>query len=492
MTSSSPSLAKRALLAVALMVGFYLLALGLVGLLIFIPYAEWTYGGRLHVQLGAGCVVLAGMILWLIVPRVDRFAAPGPRLEASRHPQLFAELSRIAQTVGQAMPAEVYLTAEANAWVSQRGGVMGLGSRRVMGLGLPLLQLLTVSQLRAVLAHEFGHYHGGDTKLGPWIYQTRYTIARTIRGVGERSWLQGIFVWYWNIFMQATRSISRQQEFTADKLAAQKVGSQPLVTALRSIHGADDAFAHFWRTEMAPALKAGFCPPVAAGFACFMQAAPITETLARNLEQEIEKSEANPYDTHPPLRDRIAAVQNFPPGREAVEDPPAISLLSGVLDLERQLLAKLVGEEHLRGLRRVSWAEVGTQMYQPLWVSLAREHARALAGLTPQSFPELAGELEGFGRRLAKANGGTLSVDEAIDFTAAVVGAALAVSLINQGWMVQAAPGDTISLRRGEEVLEPFDVLHRLAAGKLDPEVWRQRCQALGIAEINLGEVAGL
>jgi Zn-dependent protease with chaperone function len=34
---------------------------------------------------------------------------------------------------------------------------MGFGSRRVMGLGLPLLQALNVSQLEAVLAHEFGH-----------------------------------------------------------------------------------------------------------------------------------------------------------------------------------------------------------------------------------------------------------------------------------------------------------------------------------------------
>jgi len=69
------------------------------------------------------------------------------------------------------MPAEVYLIAEANAWVIDRGGIMGCGSRRVMGLGLPLLQVLSVYQLRAVLAHEFGHFHGGDTKLGPWVYK---------------------------------------------------------------------------------------------------------------------------------------------------------------------------------------------------------------------------------------------------------------------------------------------------------------------------------
>jgi len=41
-----------------------------------------------------------------------------------------------------------------------------------MVIGLPLMQIMTVSQMRAVLAHEFGHYYGGDTKLGPWVYRT--------------------------------------------------------------------------------------------------------------------------------------------------------------------------------------------------------------------------------------------------------------------------------------------------------------------------------
>ena len=85
------------------------------------------------------------------------------------------------------MPSEVYLTAEVNAWVMDRGGMMGFGSRRVMGLGLSLLQVLSVSQLRAVVAHEFGHFHGGDTKLGPWIYKTRAAIGRTLEGLAECS-----------------------------------------------------------------------------------------------------------------------------------------------------------------------------------------------------------------------------------------------------------------------------------------------------------------
>jgi Zn-dependent protease with chaperone function len=91
------------------------------------------------------------------------------------------------------MPAEVYLVPDVNAWVMQRGGLMDFGSRRVMGLGLPLMRILTCSQLRAMLAHEFGHYHGGDTKIGPWIYKTRGAIVRTVNSLGSGSWLQKPF-----------------------------------------------------------------------------------------------------------------------------------------------------------------------------------------------------------------------------------------------------------------------------------------------------------
>ena len=72
------------------------------------------------------------------------------------------------------------MTFEANA------GVLELGRRRrVMFVGLPLLQLITERGLRAVIAHEYGHYAGGDTRLGPWIHRTRETVLRTIAHLSD-------------------------------------------------------------------------------------------------------------------------------------------------------------------------------------------------------------------------------------------------------------------------------------------------------------------
>ena len=95
--------------------------------------------------------------MWSLVPRVDRFTPPGPRLDRATHPRLFDLIQRVAVATRQEMPAEVYLLNEVNAWVTERGGVMGFGSRRVMGIGLPLMQSVSVAEFEAIIAHEFGH-----------------------------------------------------------------------------------------------------------------------------------------------------------------------------------------------------------------------------------------------------------------------------------------------------------------------------------------------
>ena len=80
------------------------------------------------------------------------------------------------------MPEDVYLAPDVNAGVAHVGGFVGIGARPIMILGLPLLAVLNVSELRGVIAHEFGHYVGGETKLAPFIYRTRDAIGRTISG----------------------------------------------------------------------------------------------------------------------------------------------------------------------------------------------------------------------------------------------------------------------------------------------------------------------
>ena len=79
-----PSLLGRALVALILTVGFYVLAVGLSLALVVLPYGVWKSTGHLNAQLTIFCAVSALLVMYSIAPRIDRFIAPGPRWSVKR------------------------------------------------------------------------------------------------------------------------------------------------------------------------------------------------------------------------------------------------------------------------------------------------------------------------------------------------------------------------------------------------------------------------
>jgi heat shock protein HtpX len=483
MRGKHPSLLWRAVLALVLMVSFYLLALAVAGGLLYVPYAEIRFTHRIHPKLALMCIVAACAILWSILPRIDKFRAPGAFLDAPRHPRLFQELDATAAAVGQAMPAEVYLVPDVNAWVSHCGGVMGFGSRRVMGLGLPLLRVLTVSQLRAVLAHEFGHYHGGDTALAPWIYKTRAAIIRTVEHLGD-SFIQKPFVWYAKMFLRITNAVSRQQEYAADALAARVVGAAPLITGLQTVSRAGQAFEAYWDMEVAPLLSAGYRPPLADGFAAFFQSSRISSQTAAALSREMEEAHQDPYDTHPCLKDRIAALSGIPSNEGPTNDSAAISLLDDVAVLERHMLRTLAGKDDPGELRAIQWQDALSTVYMPAWLRTVREHVEALSRICLGQLPDLAKAPETLIARfdLPEAASG----EEQWYAVRQVVGAAVALALYGRGCHTSCELGEPIQIRVGTELVNPFALLSDLASGAMPADRWEALCRSEGLNDLNL------
>ena len=92
-------------------------------------------------------------------PKPGLDVAPGGAAE------LWALVTQLSDVVGTRGPEQIRLVADVNAAVSEDSRFLGLfGGPRRMYLGVPLLQGLSVSQLRAVLAHEFGHYSSAHTR----------------------------------------------------------------------------------------------------------------------------------------------------------------------------------------------------------------------------------------------------------------------------------------------------------------------------------------
>ena len=488
MAQGSPSLAARALLALGLMIGFYVLAVAIALGLLYLPYAEVVYAHRFHFKLALFCVVGAGIILWSIIPRPDRFAAPGLLLSASSQPHLFAAIQQVASSTEQSMPEEVYLVAGLNAWVTQRGGVMGFGSRRVMGLGLPFLQVLSVTELRAVLAHEFGHYHGGDTRLGPWVYKTRAAIARTLEGLAAHSSaLQRPFIWYGSVFLRVSHGVSRRQELTADALAARAVGSRPLIEGLKKIQGVAALLGSYWSTEVTPVLRAGFLPPLADGFRRFVTTPAVAAVAAQSVEQALTEPEGDPYDTHPPLKERVEAAWSLPTGPPSNDDRPAISLLVGVPQIERDLVRPWA-DATSTPLAAITWEDVGAKVYAPMW---AATRARYDGQLVTVDIEDLAERLPFLLERLvpaALAEGQNISTEDAVKAVVWTLGATLAHALTRIGWSICANVGEPIRLDGPAGAIDPFGTVHAMASRQLAAADWRRQCADLGLAGTPLGQ----
>lgn len=471
------SLRSRALLAVALTVGFYVLALGLIAGLVAILFIPEVPG-----RVIGFCIFGAILIAISIIPRPSRFAPPGPLLNPAGQPRLFATLDEVARAVGEPMPAEVYLTPEVNAGVLQRG------RRRVMVIGLPLMQIMTVSQMRAVLAHEFGHYHGGDTKLGPWVYRTRETIERTLRTVSRQgALLQLPFLWYGRLFLRVSQGVSRQQEFAADQLAARTVGAKPMIDGLRNLARGSIAFDAYWRQEVVPLVEAGFQPPVAEGFTRFMAEPAIMKDVAAAAAKRLAEARTDPYDSHPPDAERIAALDALPAGPDYTDEPAAVTLVDGV-DLIESVLLLGVLKPGLQ-LRSISWADTGTVALLPGLRERVRRQAGLVGNYTIGWLPELLNYADRLGMSEAKAAGASVGPEQARSLGVGLAGAALANALAQNGWTAESLPGRPIVMRHGDATVEPFAEVNRLARGEVDVDSWQRRCWELGIRDLGLAPV---
>lgn len=487
---SESSLTIRAFLAVFLFVGFYFLSLAIVGILLYISYYQVFILEKGIGRLIFFCIAGAGIILWSILPRRDKFIEPGPLLLREKHPGLFSKINDIAKISQQSIPKEVYLIPEANAWVSRRGGFMGFGSRRVMAIGFPLLRILTTNQLLAVLAHEFGHYHGGDVKLGPWIYKTRTALDRTIMGLQKHSSiLQMPFVWYGRTFLRVTSTVSRRQEFAADKLASEIFGKRNMIEALKSLEKGAFIFNSFWANEIAPVLSKGFYPPLLEGFRMYLESEEVKEFMESNFEEDLDSSETEPYDSHPSLKERVKALDKMHEKKYPRDDSLALSLFNATEEnFDEEIMSWLI-EGEKTSLNPVSWKEVGQKVWPKIWEERAAAYyCDMVRQVVPLDFPKLIHDKKQFLGKELPVEPSMLTVDEQRKQASVIIlGTILADAMIKQGWNVDVYPGADAVLKKGKIEFSPFQTVAQLVNGEISSDAWAEVCRKLGIESLSIG-----
>lgn len=460
----------RAVIVSFLIIAFYAFALATAAAMLYVAFffGSAIQKNGIDSNLFAALILIVAMviaavaILWSIIPRIDRFVPPGPELTRDDQPELFEEIRQIAIMTRQNPPAHVYLMLDMNAFVAERGGWMGLGSKRVMSIGLGLLNTLTVTELRAVIAHEFGHFHNGDTKLYPWIYKTRKTIIRTAQNLirtrkteassilpGLRLYLEIVtlpFEGLAQIYLRITYAMSRAQEYNADKIAVITQGAAGHIQALKKTHRDGQAFEAFIHNDFIPMLKNKFKAPLHEGFLLYLSARNISEQFTEQEQETLEADQPDPYDTHPSLLERIRYAESLN-AAIVIEDPRlAVELLHDLPALETLLFEKWTNGTELQSIR---WEDYPAA-FIPSWKRAQSLLAQHLDQPTPQTLPTSTEEIRQLAAKIFASDFSRASVYDLHTWGAQLYTQALSAMLLDHGYKAFAHPGLPITFYKDD------------------------------------------
>ena len=240
---------------------FLALYLGLVAGSAYLVYLCWLIEEWSLLKFGglAGSAMLFLFLLKGLFKRQAMDLSELREIKEHEQPTLFAFIRKLCEDAGAPFPGRIYLSADVNAAVFYPRSLLSLfwPVRKNLIVGLGLVTLLNLSELKAVLAHEFGHFAQSSMRLGRYVYVANQVIADMVYGrdfwdkminqwcridlrLSFPAWGLKLVVWILrkllSLVFQAINllnsSLSRQMEFDADLAAVRLTGSDALISAL--------------------------------------------------------------------------------------------------------------------------------------------------------------------------------------------------------------------------------------------------------------------
>ncbi len=391
---------------------FYVMGIALLGFLILgvaialplVVGALLLGAAFLIVANGGGVLVLIvaklfKLLILLVIPVIvmikgsctllfSRFPKPqGRALKPAEAPRLFEQIGAIRRQMRGPRIHHVLLTNNLNASIVQhrRLGLLGWEQNYLI-LGMDLLHILSEAEATAVVAHEYGHLSGHHGRFSGFIYRfrTAWGNLQTLSGQWD-DWgsrlVARLFAWYAPYFNAYTFALARQDEYIADRCAAEIAGQRNMSRALLRVNVAmlleaekmDPLLEQRVQEEPEPLKNRS------AFWTSTLQAGLDPETVRGYLESVLQRK-TDHLDTHPALSDRLAAL-GLAAGEIALErlDGPVVSAA-----------AHWFGP-HLHAIQAEldqAWALSITDRWHDRHAYLQQRHGRLLA-LEAQASPDV-------------------------------------------------------------------------------------------------------
>lgn len=284
----------------------------LVALSFWVP-ALWFNSYSVKLIFAVGALAVLGMAATILAifrhPKFEN-AIEGTVLSRDANGELWSELNKICTKVGSAPPDQLVVGIDDNFFVTEApvtvGGTQYTG--KTLFVSLAMLRYLDTEQAEAVLAHEMAHFSGNDTyysqKTAPVLrrYEAYLQMLRC-NAVAMPAFY--VMLCFRGLFELSLRKLQREREFRADKVAASVTSPAAVGAALLRTAG----YSRFRRLIEGQLFKldhkldaVNISERIDRGLAAF-----IAEQAAS--EQGLRMAETvHPFDTHPPLSQRLEAL----------------------------------------------------------------------------------------------------------------------------------------------------------------------------------------
>lgn len=287
---------------------------GVIAALVAVSNAFFGGGGIWEmVQIVAIPLVIALVVGARLAAAYKVEPAEGVEVSPAEHPQLWAEITELAALAQTAPPSRIVIVPEVNASVTEAAG------QRELEIGLPLLATLTRGELRSVLAHELGHFAGGDTAEAAKALR-RLVLLDHVREEAGLLW-RWFFAAYLHLYAVAAGPAARRAELRADQLSVLAAGPRTSAEAMRALVRADLTWQVLDEDYLTLFELAGRRAPVREAMHLFMDAN--ADELAPAVERALAEEKQRASDTHPPLRERIAHFEDA--ARSGATEPASAS-----------------------------------------------------------------------------------------------------------------------------------------------------------------------
>lgn len=281
-------------------------------------------------------------------------------------PELFQLIHEIVSEVGTKFPKKVFLSTKVNASVFYDSNFwsMFFPVRKNLEIGIALINTSTKNELKAILAHEFGHFSQRSTKIGSYVNNVNKMINnlvndndefdKTMHDLSNLSGYFGIFVviafnlirviqWLLGKFYFLVNinylKLSREMEFHADEVAASVAGKQAMSTALLRLEISENCLnqvfdfydKHIHKNFVSSNLfqdQLTLIQHVAQEKNMRLEHQfPVfsLEDLQRNLNTKLEYEDK--WSTHPTIEERVKRLLESNYNQQELNDFPANNLL---------------------------------------------------------------------------------------------------------------------------------------------------------------------